>query len=133
MHQHEIPFIGRNVYKFFCVPLYVVYSELHLQMMEVQNTKFAPPVTICFEVILVTDRQTHTRRSTDKNLIFGFRGHQNLSIHQNLQSENLSLKQYMVKRSNNSELLKYFSLTFVRPPNGNTSTYFFFFFTYHLK
>ena len=56
------------------------------------NAKFEDSAVIYFLVILTTD----THRSNTKNVVFGFKGSQNVEIHQNLFFENLTQKQYFL-------------------------------------
>ena len=86
--------------------------------------------------MLITHTQTHTHRHTNtrtqthrpnaRNVIFGFRGPQNVKMHQNLHFENLTHKKYFlylyVRESNKSFFLKVPSLTWyamVRVPSFN--------------
>ena len=58
-----------------------------------QNIKFEVSAIICFWVMLITDMETHTRKSTTKRAFFGLNKLQYMYIHQNRYFENFTPKQ----------------------------------------
>ena len=52
--------------------------------------------TFCFYLFLSYADNTYTQRPITKNVIFGFKGPQNVKIHQNLHFENFIQKQYFL-------------------------------------
>ena len=85
---HGIPSIGINVLEFFCVPLYIeLLFDLYekFQILSVYDTNVEYQILcFCYNLFLGyadnrhTDTHTQTHRPFAKNVIFGFRGAQNV-------------------------------------------------------